>query len=115
MGIDFTKGATPSFRKGLDRHRVERATPTLFTQEPAAAPRAYAAQLGNDQLLVIGEKLGVRLDGDDVLVLRGLDPIAALKSPTTELKIALSASFGEACGTVQAVHAVAQIAEITIC
>jgi hypothetical protein len=37
------------------------------------------------------------------------------KSPTAELKSALSASYGEACGTVYAIHSVARIAEITVC
>ena len=113
MGIDFIRKAAPSFRKGLDRRRIELATPTLFTHEPASVPRAYAAQLRGDKSLAIGEKLGVRLDGQNVL--GGLDLVAVFKSPTAELKRALSASFGEACGTVQAVHSAARIAEITVC
>jgi hypothetical protein len=115
MGIDFIKKAAPRFRKGLDRRRIELATPTLFSREPAAAPRAYAAQLRNDKPLAVGDKLSVRLDGHSVLAMRGLDLIAVFKSPTTELKRALSASFGEACGTVQVIHSVARIAEITVC
>jgi hypothetical protein len=115
MGIDFIKKAAPRFRKGLDRRRIELATPTLFTQQPAAAPRAYAAQLRNDKPLAVGDKLGVRLDGQNVLATRGLDLIAVFKNPTAELKSALAASFGEACGTVQVIHSVARIAEITIC
>jgi hypothetical protein len=115
MGIDFIRKAAPSFRKGLDRRRIELATPHLFTQEPTSAPRAYAAQLRGDKTFAVGEKLGVRLNGQNVLALRGLDPVAIFKSPSADLKNALSASFGEACGTVQAVHAVARIAEITVC
>lgn len=115
MGIDFIKKAAPRFRKGLDRRRIELATPTLFTQEPAAAPRAYAAQLRNDKPLAVGDKLGVRLDGHNVLATRGLELIAVFKSPTAELKSALAASFGEACGTVQTIHSVARIVEITVC
>lgn len=115
MGIDFIRKAAPSFRKGLDRRRIELATPNLFTQQPTSAPRAYAAQLRGDKPLAVGEKLGVRLDGQNVLATRGLDLVAVFKSPTAELKSALSASFGEACGTVQAVHSAAWIAEITVC
>lgn len=115
MGIDFIRKAAPSFRKGLDRRRIELATPNLFTQQPTSAPRAYAAQLRGDKPLAVGEKLGVRLDGQNVLATRGLDLVAVFKSPTAELKSALSASFGEACGTVQAVHSAARIAEITVC
>jgi hypothetical protein len=115
MGIDFIRRAAPSFRKGLDRRRIELGTPMLFTQEPTSVPRAYAAQLRGDKSLAIGEKLGVRLDGQNVLATRGLDLVAVFKSPTAELKSALSASFGEACGTVQAVYSEARIAEITVC
>ncbi len=115
MGIDFIRKAAPSFRKGLDRREIELATPNLFTQEPASAPRAYAAQLRSDKTLAVGDKLGVRLEGQNVLARRGLELVAVFKSPGVDLKNALSASFGEACGTVQAVHPVARIAEITVC
>src|SRR5260370_4861990 len=81
MGIDFIRRAAPSFRKGLDRRRIELATPTLFTQEPASVPRAYAAQLRGDKSLAIGEKLGVRLDGQNVLATRGLDLGRSFQEP----------------------------------
>ena len=57
----------------------------------------------------------MRLDGQNVLALRRLDPVAIFKSPSADLKNALSASFGEASGTVQAVHSIARIADITVC
>ena len=57
----------------------------------------------------------MRLDGQHVLALRGLDLVAVFTSPTPELKEALVASHGEACGVVQTVHAIARIAEITVC
>ena len=82
MGIDFIRRAAPSFHKGLDRRRVELATPTLFMQEPACAPRAYAANLRSGQTLTAGEKLGVRLDGKQVVALRGLDRSSHLQQPT---------------------------------
>lgn len=115
MGIDFIRKAAPSFRKGLDRMRIKLATPTLFTQQPESALRAYAANLRNDMTLTTGEKLGVRLDGQHVLALRGLDLVAIFNSPTPELKEALLSSHGEACGVVQAIHAIARIVEITVC
>ncbi len=115
MGLDFIRKAARSFHKGLDRSRIELATPTLFTQEPAAAPRAYAATLRNGQTVTPGEKLGVRLDGGAVVVLRGLDPVATFDQPQPELVKALSASHGEACGVVQEVHDMARMAEIKVC
>lgn len=115
MGLDFIRKATPSFRKGLDRMRIKLATPTLFTQEPTCSSPVYAANLREDKELAAGEKLGVRLDGQRVLALRGLEPVAVFDNPTPDLKAALAASHGEACGVVQAVHAIARVAEITVC
>lgn len=115
MGLDFIRKAAPSFHKGLDKKRIELATPTLFTQQPAEAPRTYAAHLRSGVDLATGEKLGVRLDGDCVVALRGLDPIGDINSPPAELVAALSASHGEACGVVQQVHDMAHVAEITVC
>ncbi len=45
MGLDFIRKAAPAFHKGLDQKRIELATPTLFTQQPGAAPRTYAAHV----------------------------------------------------------------------
>ncbi|HEY6270451.1 MAG TPA: hypothetical protein VIX19_00480 [Terriglobales bacterium] len=115
MGIEFIRKAAPSFRKGLDRRRIELGTPKLFRQEPTCIPRAYAANIGSGQTVATGEKLGVRFDGEQVVALRGLDPVATFSSPPTELKDALRASHGEACGLVKEVHEIAQMVEIAVC
>jgi hypothetical protein len=115
MGVDFIRKAARSFHKGLDRRRVELATPTLFTQQPEAAPRTYAATVRTGETLTTGEKLGVRLEGECVVALRGLDLIATINRPPADLVAALSASHGEACGIVHQMHDIAQVAEITVC
>jgi len=115
MGLDFIRKAAPGFRKGVDRMRIKLATPTLFTQQPESKPRVYAAQLLGQRISICGEKLGIRLDGDQVHALRGLDVIATFTSPTSELKDALQASHGEACGEVQTMHIAAGIMEIALC
>jgi len=115
MGLDFIRRAAPGFHKGLDRMRIKLATPTLFTQQPELRPRVYAAQLRDDKTTACGEKLGIRLDGQQVHALRGLDLIATFNNPTSELKVALQASHGEACGEVQTIHIVAGVVEITLC
>jgi len=115
MGIDFIRKAAPSFRKGLDRRRIELCTPNLFTREPTSAPRAYAASLQNGQTLAAGERLGVRLEGERVLALRGLNHVATFEAPPAELVEALLASYGEAWGVVQQVHDMARMVEINIC
>ncbi|MGH9351048.1 MAG: hypothetical protein ACRD2G_02635 [Terriglobia bacterium] len=115
MGIDFIRKAAPSFHKGLDRRRIELATPKLFWQQPTCAPRSYAANLHSGHTLTAGEKIGVRLDGERVVALRGLDQVATFDSPPAELKTALQASHGEAYGLVKEVHNIAQAVEIAVC
>jgi hypothetical protein len=95
--------------------RIKLATPTLFTQQPEAKPPVYAAQLRDDRMAACGEKLGIRLEGQHVHALRGLDLIATFNRPTPELKQALQASHGEACGEVQTIHIVAGVVEIILC
>ncbi len=73
MGMDFIRRAAPAFRKGLDRMRIKLATPTLFTQQPESKPRSYAAKLQGDRTAACGEKLGIRLEGEQVHAMRGLD------------------------------------------
>jgi len=115
MGVDFVKRAARSFHKGLDRRRIELATPTLFTQQPTSAPRTYAANFCHGKMVQLGETLGVRLEGQQVLATRGLDTVATINRPTTELIEALSIGHGEACGVVQQVHELAGVAEISVC
>ena len=115
MGIDFIRRAARSFHKGLDRRRIELGTPNFFTQHPTSAPRSYAAAMQSGKCVAEGEKLGVRLEGNRVVAMRGLDPVATFSSPPTELVKALAASHGEACGVVRQIHSMAQTAEIDVC
>src|SRR5687768_6911051 len=114
MGMEFVRKAAKSFHKGLDKSRARLGAPGLFTQEPTSSPRAYAADLRSGQSVQAGEKVGVRMDGPNVVALRGLDRVATFKNPAG-LKEALAQSHGEACGTVRAVHGMAGVVEITIC
>lgn len=114
MGLDFAEKVARSFRKGLDSKRVELGTPTLFTKQPECS-RAYAATVRKGHALDLGEKLCIRFDGNDVVAMRGLTPVATLNNPPPDLKQALVASHGVACGTVQDVHEIAKTAEITVC
>jgi len=115
MGLDFAQKAARGYRKGLDRSRIELGTPTLFTQQPDCVARAYAATVHKGQTLTSGDKLGVRIDGAQVVALRGLTPVATFNNPPAELRDALVASHGVACGTVQDTHDIARTAEITVC
>ena len=114
MGIDFIKKAAPRFRKGLDWRRIELATPTCSRKnlQQRRAPMRCNCGMTNPWRSATNWASGSMVKASAT---RGLDLIAVFKSPTAELKSALAASFGEACGTVQAIHSVARIAEITVC
>jgi hypothetical protein len=115
MGIDFVRKAAPSFSKGIDKSRIQLATPGLFTQQPGCVPRAYAAHLLPSEAPSIGDEVGVRLRGKDVLIFRGLVEVGEITSPPNQLLEELHRSFGEACAVVQDWIEIAGIAEVTLC
>ena len=115
MGLDFIKKAAPSFSKGMDRNRVELATPKVFTQQPACAPRAYSVRLLGDDDLSVGEAVGVTLRDDKVLMLRGLSVVGVFRDPPESVLHALRESFCEACGRIQELQSLSRTAEVTIC
>lgn len=115
MGLDFIRRAARSFHKGLDQSRIDLATPDLFTRKPDCQPRAYAATIQPNQKLRTGEDLGVRFQDGKIIAQRGTAIVAEFDSPPEELVEALSASYGEASGTVTEVYDIADTAEITVC
>jgi hypothetical protein len=114
MGIEFLRKIAKPYDKGLDRRRAGLGERNLYTREPEYAPRAFVAKLRDGHEVAPGEKLGICLDGEHVAALRGLDRVATLTNPPAELKDALSARHGEACGEVREVHDIARMAEITV-
>jgi len=115
MGLDFIEKAAKRFHKRLDGLRVQLGTPDLFTQEPECAPRSYVATILANQSLSCNEQLGVRLQGERISVLRGLDPVAEINTPVAELLEALKESHDEAYCKITAVHSCANTAELIIC
>ncbi|PYV17558.1 MAG: hypothetical protein DMG21_08010 [Acidobacteria bacterium] len=100
MGLDFAEKVARSFRKGARQQARRIGNAHLFTQQPECS-RAYAATMHKGQEVALGDKLGVRLDGDRVVALRALTPVATFNNPPADSKQALTASHGVACGTVK--------------
>lgn len=115
MGVDFVRKIARSFHKGLDRRRIELATPTLFARPVTAAPRRYAVSLQDRQVVCGDEQLGVHLAGDRVVMLRGLLQVGVFERPSAALLDALAESHGEACAIVREVHDLARTAEVELC
>ena len=115
MGLDFIRKAAKPFHEGLDRSRIDLATPGLFTRQPDCEARTYAATIRPNRQLVPGEDLNVRFHDSKIVAQRGMDIVAEFDTPPAELVDALKESYGEACGTVREVYEIADTAEIAVC
>lgn len=115
MGADFIEKATPSFKKAWDRGRVELATPDLFTQAPTSVARTFIADIVSGQCLQIGEQVIVEIEAADLVIHRGNTEVARSTAPPVELMRVVEASCGIAKGTVEQVHELACVAEISLC
>ncbi len=115
MGLDFIKKAAPNFDKGMDRSRMELATPKVFAQQPNCTPRAYSVRLLVDEDFSIGEAVGITLRNGEVLMLRGLTVVGVFRDPPQAILQALTESFCEAYGTIQELQVLSRTAEVTIC
>lgn len=115
MGADFVEKAAPTFKKSWDRARVALATADLFTREPNCAARTAVAELVGGAKLSVGDHLIVEADGSGLIALRGNTQVARFTNPSVELIKAVRDSCGVAKGTVEQVHDLAGIAEISLC
>jgi len=115
MGADFIEKSTPTFRKSWDKGRLTLATADLFTRTPDCAARTAAADIIGKPRLKAGDKLTVEFQGSDLIARRGLSDVARFTNPAADLVQAVKDSCGIAKGTVEAVHEMAGVAEISLC
>ena len=115
MGADFIEKATPSFKKSWDRARVALVTADLFTRTPDCVARTAAADIIGSARLEVGDRLTVEAQGSQLIARRGNSDVARFTNPAPELLQAVTASCGIAKGTVEQIHRIAGIAEISLC
>jgi hypothetical protein len=115
MGADFLERATPSFKKYWDRAKVRLGTADLFTRAPSGTIRTAAADIVGNATLAIGEHLTVEPEGQELVARRGNTEVARVERPSNELMQAIKDSCGIAKGIVEQVHALAGVAEISLC
>lgn len=115
MGSDFLEKARHSYRKMLDRARVDLATADLLTKTTSCAARTAVADIVEGQTLEIGEQITVEAENGQLIGRRGLTEVARFSSPPNDLLQAVEASYGIARGTVERVHDLAGVAEISLC
>lgn len=115
MGADFIEKATPTFKKSWDRARIALATADLFTRAPPCAARSAAADIIGDAHLQVGDQLTVELENGGLVARRGTKTVARFSNPSADLVRAVETSCGIAKGTVEQVHGLAGVAEISLC
>jgi len=115
MGTDFIQKAAKSFEKSWDRGRVALGTANLFTQTPECAARTAAAEMLGNVSLKPGEHVTVEKSGTSLIARKGLTPVAQFNSPSADIVTAVEASCGIAKGTIEQVHELARVVEISLC
>jgi hypothetical protein len=114
MGIDFIRSRAHDFSRSWDRHRVDLATRSLFTRDPACLPRSAVATLTSPRTIPLGSVLIVRCDNIGLTVYDELTPVAQFSNPPPDMVSAIRESGGCAKGEVTAIHG-STLLEISIC
>ena len=115
MGADFLERTRKTIKRSWDHQRVALATSDLFTRQPDAATRSVVGEIIGDAKLAPGDKLTVEKDAGGLVARRGLIDVVRISDATTDVVRAVEESCGVGVGTVEQVHDIARVAEITIC
>lgn len=115
MGAEFIRRAAKTFRKRWDHGRRLLGTADLFTKQPEHAATSAPFELAGHGNLCSGDTVTVEKSGDTLIARSGLSEVARNLHPPTELLSAVDRSCGIAKGTVEQVHTVAGVVEISLC
>ena len=115
MGADFIEKAAPSFKKSWDREKVALGTADLFTCQPEHAPRTVAGDVINGADLDVGASLVVEAQNGTLVARQGNDEVARIIDAPRSIRQAVADSCGIAKGTVERVHRIARVVEISLC
>lgn len=115
MGAEFIRHAARSFVKSWDHGRKRLATADLFTLQPTSASVSAPFEVMDGIDLHPGDRVTVERSGDCLVARHGLTEVARSPSPPPKLLHAVDESCGIAKGTVDAMHSLAKVAEISLC
>jgi hypothetical protein len=115
MGADFCEKAAPRFKKCWDNGRLDVVTKDLFTRLPTTNSRAFEADLIGSASLTKGEKVTIDKVGKSLIVSRGHTELARCDDAPSVMVEAIEANCGIAQGSVDEVHEMAGVVEISIC
>jgi hypothetical protein len=115
MGIEFIQRAAKTFAKRWDHGRLMLGTADLFTREPTCETHSAPFDLARNADLHIGDTVIVEKEGDALVARFHLSEVARTAHPPADLLRAVDGSCGIAKGTIENIHALAGVAEISLC
>jgi len=115
MGAEFIRKAAKSFVKRWDHGRKMLATADLFTRQPITAAASAPFDVPGGTALRPGDSVTVERAGDCLIARHGLSEVGRNAHPPADLLRAMDASCGIARGTVETIHTIAGVAEISLC
>jgi hypothetical protein len=115
MGLDFIQLRAKPYRKRWDNGRKALATADLFTRETSCAARSVPFDLDKDAALCVGDTVVVEAQGTSLIARQRLAQVGRIDNPPAELWRAVKESCGIAKGTIEHLHGLARVAEISLC
>lgn len=115
MGAEFIRRAAKSFIKRWDEGRRALGTADLFTREPSYAARSAPFDVAPNTSVQAGDTVIVEKEGAALVARHGLSEVARTDHPPAELLRAVENSCGIAKGTIEQIHNLAHVAEISLC
>ncbi|SRR5260370_41197010 len=116
MGIDWITQCAPRWKRSWDRGLEILAKPDLFSPDVPAIERSFRARPLNGAALIVGEEFNLRLDGDNILVCRGVnEPVASAEGAPPDLVRAIrEGGHCHAVGVVARVYPLSGAADISV-
>jgi hypothetical protein len=114
-GIGFSRKGKALLQKDVRSRTSGPATADLLTKATSCAARTAVADIVEGQSLEVGEQITVEVENGKLVGRRGFTEVARFNSPPSNLFQAVEASCGIAKGTVEQIHHLAGVAEISLC
>lgn len=115
MGVDFIQRASRTFEKHIDMARARLGTADLFSRSPEEVCPTFPADLVGKHSVGQGQELTVEVAGEALAFRTGLTVVAITNDVPANVLAAIQDSCGVATATVQQVHPISGVIEVTLC
>lgn len=114
MGAEFLERTRKSYRKHVDRKRVDLSTPDLLTCEPRNKPRSVVFKMSEGTNFASGDTLIVEPFKDIVVARRDVGEVARASNATPSLAKTIEKGGGAALGTVRKINPLSRTIEVEL-